>query len=118
MDPFRRELTNPTMEKLLKAIELLRVLVDREMPAQAVSCFLYVASHSRCHKTAMEEDLGFTTASGSRNTDWLSQTNRLGQQGLGLIIKEADPSNKRRVMLTLSPKGEEISKQLERILYD
>lgn len=106
------------MARVLEAVELLRVLVDRELPAQALSCFLYIASHERCHKTAMEEDLGFTTASGSRNTDWLAQTNRLGQRGLGLIIKELDPTNKRRVMLSLSPKGVEIIKQLERILYD
>ena len=106
------------MGRVLRAFELVRVLVDREMPAQAFATFLYVATHNRCHKTALEQDLGFTTASGSRNTDWLSDFHRLNKRGLGLIIKEVDPTNKRRVMLSLSPKGEEISKQLEQILYE
>jgi DNA-binding MarR family transcriptional regulator len=116
MDPLRRTLTNPSIERLLKVIEVLRLL-DREMPAQVLASFLYVASHDSCHKQAMEEDLSFTTASSSRNTDWLSKFHRLNKPGLGLIVKEADPSNRRRQILRLTPKGERLIHQIEDILY-
>ena len=46
--------------------------MNREIPGQLVSCFLYIASHDGCHKQAMEEALNLTTASASRNTDWLA----------------------------------------------
>lgn len=116
MDPLRRTRTNPTIERLLKAINLLRLL-DREMPAQVIASFLYVASHDNCHKQAMEEELSMTVASGSRNTDWLSKYHRLNKPGLNLITKEADPTDRRRQILKLTPKGHELVNQLQEILY-
>jgi len=117
MDPLRRQRTNPKIERLLKVMEALRLL-DREMPASVVSCFLYVASHNHCHKQALEEDLLMKTSSSSRNTDWLSKYHRLKKPGLDLIIKEADPTNRRRQTLKLSPKGEHLVKLIEELLYD
>ena len=117
MDPLRRTTTNPKIERLLKVMEAFR-LFDREMPASVVSCFLYVASHNDCHKQALEEDLVMKTSSGSRNTDWLSKYHRLNKPGLNLIIKEPDPDNRRRQQLRLSPKGEQLVKLIEDLLYD
>ena len=56
-------------------------------------------------------------AAGSRNTDWLSENHRLGKRGLGLIVKERDPGNGRRLVLTLTPKGELLIDELKEILY-
>ncbi|MBM4179647.1 MAG: winged helix-turn-helix transcriptional regulator [Ignavibacteria bacterium] len=117
MDPLRRNLTNPRIERLLKVMEAFRLL-DREMPASLTSCFLYVASHDNCHKQALEEDLVMKTSSTSRNTDWLSKYHRLKKPGLHLITKEADPANRRRQVLKLSPKGEQLVKLIEELLYD
>lgn len=117
MDPLRRQLTNPQIERLLKVVNLVRLL-DRELPAQVFATLLYVASRKNCHKAALEEDLDFTTASGSRNTDWLADKHRLGKAGLGLIIKEVDPLNRRRQQLRLSPKGEQLIHQIEDLLFD
>ena len=117
MDPLKRATTSRTTAKLLSAFELLR-LMDREIPGQLVSAFLYIASHNPCHKVAMEEDLGFKPASGSRLSDWLSDYHRLGKPGLGLIKKYPDPYNMRRVILELSPKGEALIRQMKEALYD
>jgi DNA-binding MarR family transcriptional regulator len=92
--------------------------MDREIPGQLVSAFLYVAAHNPCHKLAMEEDLGFTIASSSRCADWLSDVHRLNKPGLGLIKKERDPFNQRRIVLRLTRKGELVAKQLKEVLYD
>lgn len=91
--------------------------MDREFPAQVMATFLYVAMHEDCHKTALEEDLGLTTASGSRNTDWLTTQHRLSKPGLDLIIKEVDPTNRRRTTLRLSPKGKALIKRIKDALY-
>ena len=117
MDPLKRQQTSARTAKVLKAFELLR-LMDREIPGQLVSAFLYVASHNPCHKQAMEEDLGLKPASGSRLIDWLSEYHRLGKPGLGLVVKTKDPLNHRRLLVELTPKGESLARQMRELIYD
>jgi len=116
VDPLKRTLSDRQIAQVLKAFELLR-LMDREIPGQLVSAFLYIASHNPCHKQAMEEDLDFTTSSASRLTDWLSDYHRLGKPGLGLIAKTKDPTDFRRILITLTPKGESLARQMKEHLY-
>ena len=116
MNPLKRNLTDHKADRLLDSLDLLRLL-DREIPGQVMATFLYVASHNPCHKQALEEDLGFSTASGSRNTDWLSEKHRLKKPGLGLIKKEIDPSNKRRQLLSLTKEGELLISKMLKLLY-
>ena len=104
------------MEGLLAVMEHLRGL-DREVPGQVVSVLLYIAIHEPCHKQAIEEDLGFTTASCSRNITWLSYKHRLKKPGLGLVQFERDPYNRKRYIVWLTPEGKELIKTLEAKLY-
>lgn len=60
----------------------------------------------------MELDLGLTTSSGSRNTDYLCSQNRYKTAGLNLITKEVDPFNQRRLQLRLTPLGVRIKNEL------
>ena len=114
-DPSR-EITDIDIAKLAQAIEHFRTL-DKEIPAQVIATFLYVASHDDCLKGDLEKALAFSTASGSRNTDWLSAYHRLNKPGLGLIIKYRDPNNRRRQVLQLSAKGRILVQELKQILY-
>ena len=116
--PLRREESDDQMKRLLDAWEVLRTS-HREMPAQAVSVLLYVASHNECHKQAIEEDLGLTTASCSRVIDCINKgTGRAGVKtpGLGLVQKYVDPSNRRRLLVKLTPKGEHMLHQIKNIV--
>lgn len=115
-DPIRRQCTDAQIEKLLAAINAVRVL-DPDMPAQVLATLLYVASHDKCHKQAIEEDLGLTPASGSRNTDWLATINRHRRPGLNLITKVHDPTNRRRIQLQLTTEGELLMQTLRSLLY-
>ena len=118
MDPLRKQLTDPKIARLLKVINLIR-LYDRDVPGQVIATLLWVASHEGGHKTALEEDLNLSTASTSRNTDWLAKKNPiLGRPALGLIVKEPDECNKRRVTLSLSSKGRDLIKTIKEILYE
>ena len=114
-DPSR-VVTDLQMQKLAQAVELFRTH-DKEIPAQVIATFLYVASHDDCFKGDLEKALVFSTASGSRNTDWLSEFHRLNKAGLGLVVKYRDPTNRRRQILKLSPKGRILVQQLKTILY-
>ena len=118
MDPkLRRKVTDDKIERLLKVINLIR-LYDREVPAQVLATLFYIGSHNDCHKTALEEDLNFTTASSSRNTDKLSKDHRLGKAGFNLIIKEVEEESPRRQRLRLTKKGEDLMNQIKQILYE
>ena len=114
MDPLNRAITNNTLLRAMKAVELIRELHPVDLPCQVVSSFLYISSHNACHKEALEQELNLTPASGSRITDWLSSHHRLKhRQGLGLIEKIRDPSNRRRQILVLTQKGRELANQIE-----
>ena len=117
MDPLNRKVTCSTTTRLLDVLEIFREL-DREVPAQVLCCYLYIASHNGCHSQAMMEDLELTGASASRNTDWLSKKHRLGKPGLNLIRKEVDQSNKRSHTLWLTPNGKALLTQINRLLHD
>ena len=125
---LRRSVTDEQIERLLKVINLLR-LYDREVPAQVLSTLFYIGSHNDCHKTALEEDLNFTTASSSRNTDKLSKDHRLDgrldkngkpivKAGFDLITKEVEEQKPRRQRLKLTRKGEDLMNQIKQILYE
>jgi len=118
VNPIRTQTTDDRLEKIHGAFELIRML-DREMPGQVLSVFLYVASHDNCHKQALESELGMTTASASRNTDLLSKKGRVGRdaKGLGLITKEVDSSNGRRQVLSLTPDGKRLAQQMKLMIY-
>ena len=118
MEPnLRRKLTDEKIERLLKVYNLLR-LYDREIPAQVLATLFYIGSRNDCHKTALEQDLNFTTASSSRNTDKLSKDHRLGKAGLDLIVKETEVVSPFRQRLRLTKKGEDLMNQIKQILYD
>ena len=113
MDPLRGLVTDESTLAVFKAIEVIRLLANEgNMPLQALQCFLYVCSHDKCHKAQMELDMGLSTASGSRNTDYLCSQNRYKTAGLNLITKEADPFNRRRIQLRLTPLGVRIKNDL------
>jgi len=121
VDPLRKQLTDDRLINLLKALEYLRTEVAPKMdhiPLQVVSAFLYVATHNECHKQQIEQVFGLSVAAGSRCTDFLCEENRLGKDGLGLITKEVDPSNRRRQVLRLTQKGKKTADRLFSILNE
>ncbi len=110
-------LVDPQAQRLYEAIELLRML-DREMPAQLVSTFLFVASHEPVDTLQIAEGTGLAKSSVSRNTDWLSTHHRIKtRMGLGLISKEENPLNWRTRVCRLTPQGVLLIKQIKDRIY-
>ena len=128
MDPnLRRKVTDEKINRLVEVVKQLR-LQKREMSAQELATLFYIGSRNNCHKTALEEDLNFTTASSSRNTDKLSKDHRFNgkldkngkpivRAGYDLIVKEIEEEPPRRQRLRLTKKGEDLMNQIKQILY-
>ena len=118
MEPnLRRKVTDKQINRLVEVVKQLR-LQKREMSAQELATLFYIGSRNDCHKTALEQDLNFTTASSSRNTDRLSKEHRIvSKAGLDLITKEVEEVGKRQ-RLKLTKKGEDLMTQIKSILYD
>lgn len=115
MDPLKKQLTDDSLVRLVDIMQEFRKL-DYEVPAQVILCFVFIASHNPCHSEVLCHELGLTRAAVSRNTDWLSDKHRLKKPGLNLIKKEVDPSNRRRMLLSLTVKGKSIAKDLRKSL--
>lgn len=114
---MRSLLVDPQARRIYDAIELLRIL-DREMPAQLVSTFLYIAAHETVDTLQIAEATGMAKSSVSRNTDWLSSHHRIKTRvGLGLITKEENPLNWRTRNCRLTPKGASLIKQIKERIY-
>lgn len=99
--------------RILGVVETFRVL-DVEMPAQVMSCFLFVASRDNgCTTAELQAELNLTAASTSRCTDWLTGQHRSNPaRGLNLLTKEVYQPNKRLRYLRLTQQGRNLAKQL------
>ena len=115
-DETPRVITSQNLNRLLKAVELLRVL-ESEMTTQTAVTFLYVAAHDGCNKYDLEVELGFTTATGSRNCAYLDNKDRPGKKALRLIKRQVHPYNHRMRTLHLTPEGKRIANKLDASLY-
>ena len=108
------------MSKLLTVIEVFRGH-DKEIPAQTLAVFLYIASHDDVYKMQLgDADVGLdmSSASVSRNCDWLSGRHRLNKDGLGLITKYRDPTDQRKQVYKLNEEGKTLVRTIKRILYE
>lgn len=115
-DPLKRLITNDQALRLMMVNEKFREL-DREVPGQVVGMFLYIASHNPCHKMAIEEDLNFSTASASRNLQWLTGQKRTGKPGMNLVEKYTEEGS-RRILCRLTTEGKVFIDQVLSILND
>ena len=62
--------------------------------------------------------MGISTSHSSRAADWLLDKKTLRKSGnAGLIIKEKDPSNNRRITFELTDKGKALSQKMKSIIY-
>ena len=118
-DPWR-QVTDHQMSKLLTVIEVFRGH-DKEIPAQTLAVFLYIASHDDVSKKQLGDldvGLAMSSASVSRNCDWLSGRHRLNKDGLGLITKYRDPTDQRKQIYKLNEEGKTLVRAIKRILYE
>lgn len=106
-----------SLRTLGAALALFRDL-DPEVPATTILCFLVVsqAESEDVHMKDLQQSLGITPASASRNIAYLSKEHRLGKPGLDLVETYEDPADRRFKRIRLKPKGKQLKTRLRDIL--
>lgn len=80
--------------------------LDPELPTQTANTFLFIAMHEGCTMRELAQALGVAQSTMSRNVSALSKIHRLGKAGLNLVQRDPDPYERRRVIVTLTPRGQ------------
>lgn len=108
--------TPATIQSLLAALEIFRVVAGKDIPIQRLIVFLYVAEHVGCPQATLTKATGMSEASVSRCVDALGPIDRFGRPGVRLISRKQDPDDYKSWRLFLTPKGQSIADlMLERL---
>jgi DNA-binding MarR family transcriptional regulator len=101
------------LRQLERALPAFSVLNPKSFPMHHAEVFLYVARHGPCAYEDMQEALDLSNSTASRTVHALGEQHRKGYDGLGLLEFKRDPQRARRFMVSLSPKGKALLRQLE-----
>ena len=91
--------------------------INNEIQAQTVQTFLAIAM-SKKEKVPMSElmeTLGISQASCSRNVAFFTDWTRKKQKGPNFLTCREDPMERRRKLVSLTPKGKQFYNSLENI---
>ena len=98
-----------SIQSLLAALEMFRVVAGKDVPIQRLIVFLYVAAHDGCPQATLTKATGMSEASVSRCLDALGPIDRHGNPGVRLISRRQDQDDYKRWRLFLTPKGQSIA---------
>lgn len=98
------------IKSLIKAIDAIRTESD-DMPAQQIQVFLTVALRPGITMENLGRDVGISQSSVSRNVAALSKHHRLGKAGADYVEATEDPTERRRKIIFLTPRGRQIMRK-------
>lgn len=101
------------LERDLAIFASLDTLTSTHLPLHFVRLFLVVMRHGDCTTQTLMDELNISNSAVSRTRRALDFTNRKGHAGFDLLVAYRDPQERRRYRFKLSPKGEQIKRQLE-----
>ncbi|MFG1488107.1 MarR family transcriptional regulator [Oceanospirillum sp. HFRX-1_2] len=103
--------------KILHVITELRH-IGPDMPIQTAATFLSVANEEGITMKRLSEKLGISQSSVSRNVAALSKTHRLNKPGYDLLYAMEDPTERRRKIVRLTPKGRLLADKIAQCIED
>ncbi|HHK0424589.1 TPA: MarR family transcriptional regulator [Pseudomonas aeruginosa] len=89
---------------------------DQEMQMQTAQVFLAVAMQPGITMRELEEKVGISQASCSRNVAALSKVHRLNKPGMDLVVAQPDPAAAYRKIVFLTPKGQRLAETLAQLI--
>jgi DNA-binding MarR family transcriptional regulator len=106
--------------KLQRVVQEFRSL-DKEMQAQTMLAFLYIAERTSQGVDTTVLDVGtyldLTSASATRNVQALSKVHRYGKEGHDLVFTEENPRKRTEKFIHLTTKGKALTKRLEGYIH-
>lgn len=104
-------MTHKALSMLVEVIKRFRDY-DQEMQMQTAQVFLEVAKQPGITMRELEERVGISQASCSRNVAALSKVHRLNKPGMDLVVAQPDPAAAYRKLVYLTPKGQRMIEAL------
>ena len=101
--------------KMYQAIEAVRQ-IDPEMQAHTINIFLLICMFPGITMKDLGERVGVSQATMSRNIAAMGKVHRMNRPGYDLVLAEEDPAERRRKIVTLTPKGKRLKDQIELIM--
>jgi DNA-binding MarR family transcriptional regulator len=95
-----------SVHSLARSIDFLRSEIPSEINITTLAVFLAVASRGRCNQKEIEEELGLSNASCSRNVSYWCDRRYDREAGFGFIQRVENYDDRRYKELTLTPKGQ------------
>lgn len=104
------------VRKLSRALDLFRAM-DPELPTQVIEVFCTIAQHDEVQTRDLPDMTGLTQSSVNRAVTYLADHHwrDRSKTGLKLIAQRTDPMDRRQRVVSLTPKGVKLSRQLEEI---
>ena len=109
--------TNPmSIDQLMKAMEIIRMLNPKQLQFHHAQIFIYVANKGMCTYRELEEKFGLSNAAVSRSVCSLSEVAKHKVSNpLGLLDVFPDPDEGRRHMIKLTSRGEALKDLIEAV---
>ncbi len=89
--------------------------IDPEMPMQMAVVFLVVADEEGINMADLSKKAAIAQSSASRNVAALSKWHRLNKAGHDLLHTKEDPTERRRKLVYLTPKGKQVAKAIAKL---
>jgi|LauGreDrversion4_2_1035121.scaffolds.fasta_scaffold266797_3 DNA-binding MarR family transcriptional regulator len=94
-----------TIVGLESALGYISETVDNEIPIQTLRAILFVAVRGSCTQKELEDGLGLTNASASRNISYWADIRFDKKPGKNFVTRVEDPADRRYRILTLTKTG-------------
>lgn len=101
------------LRRLIQFIKEVRAVAP-DMPAQTIETLLTIAVYPNLSMNELIKKTGLSQSSCSRNVAYLSPLHRAGKQGIDLVKAYEDPEDRRRKLVMLSEKGQQLTLTLAR----
>ena len=89
---------------------------DPDMPIQYALSFLTIAQHEGLSMGDLAQHLGIAQSSASRNIAALSRWHSFGKAGHDLVEAQEDPRERRRKIVSLTPRGRRLVADLKALV--
>lgn len=106
---------SPEVATAIRLLEAFRRL-DPDLPIQYALSFLTIAQNEGLSMRELSERLEIAQSSASRNVAALSRWHSFGKPGHDLVEAAEDPRERRRKVITLTPKGRQLIEDLKAIV--
>lgn len=106
----------PNLRRLHLLVDEFRKM-DAQFPVQAITTFLFVATHPGCSLTDIGQRCDVSQAGASRNVALLGKFHRTGKPGHDLVFQSLDLRPRQRGhVINLTPKGRKVAETLSELM--